>query len=285
MGSLYGYEVETDLTLDRLNEARGERGTIFLDTTPSPLPIPQQEPVATLETEDGGVLVYASYEVADGCLLEMPPTGSFLIEPEARRVTSDAPVRDELFEHRLESAAACTLLAMRGDLALHSAAIEVGGRAVVFCGPSHRGKSTIARVLAASGRRMLAEDGLAIAFEDGPVAYPGARGIRVRDAQGRVTLDTETDPGEPPPQKVAAVILLGERGEQLSVEPLEPATAMARFTSSLIHSGSRGGIAQAFGNLAQLFHTVPPILASVPDDLEALPAAAEELLDAALVAQ
>ena len=126
MGSLYGYEVETELSLARLNDARGERGVLFLDTTTSPLPIPEREPVATLEADDGGTLIYASYEVDDGFLLAMPPTGSFLIEPGAGRVTSDAPVKDELFEHRLESVAVCTLLAMRGDLALHSAAVEAG---------------------------------------------------------------------------------------------------------------------------------------------------------------
>jgi hypothetical protein len=284
MGSLYGYEIETDLPLERLNEAPGARGTLALVASSSPLPAPEGEPVATLEVEDGGPLVYASYEVEGGCLLAMPPSGSFLIEPGAGRVTADCVERDELFEHRLESSALCTLLAMRGDLALHAAAVEAGdGRAVVFCGPSHRGKSTIARTLAAAGHRVLAEDGLVVSLDGTPLAHPGARGIRVRDEVGRVSLDTETGPGEPGPCEVAAVILLGERGEELAIERLQPATAMAGFTSSLIHPGGRGGIAVAFANLARLFHTVPPVLASVPDDLEALPRAAGELLDAALV--
>ncbi|HEY5977050.1 MAG TPA: hypothetical protein VIT85_04270 [Solirubrobacterales bacterium] len=285
MGSLYGYEIETDLQLERLNEAPGERGTLALATSSSPLPIPDEDPVATLETEDGAVVVYSSYEVEGGCLLTMPPSGSFLIEPGPGRVTADTTERDELFEHRLESAAVCTLLAMRGDLALHAAAIEAGdGRAVVFCGPSHRGKSTIARALAAGGHRVLAEDGLVVTLDGPPVAYPGARGIRVRDEHGKVTLDTETGPGEPGHCDVAAVILLGERGEDLAIERLEPAEAMASFTSSLIHPGGRPGIAVAFANLARLFHSVPPVSASVPDDLDALPRAAGELLDAALVA-
>jgi energy-coupling factor transporter ATP-binding protein EcfA2 len=287
MGSIYGFEIETDLQLQRLNGARGERGTLVLAESPSPLEIPAEDPVATLETEDGGATVYAAYEVGENCLLTMPPSGSFLIEPRPGRITTDASERDELFEHRLESAALCTLLAMRGDLALHAAAVEAGesGKAVVFCGPSHRGKSTIARTLAAAGHRVLAEDGLIITVDGTPVAYPGARGIRVRDEGGRVTLDSETGAAEPSPGEVAAVILLGERGVELTVERLEPAEAMARFTSSLIHSGTREGIAGAFGNLARLLHTVPPVLASVPDDLGALPQAAEELLDSALVAQ
>jgi hypothetical protein len=40
-------------------------------------------------------------------------------------------------------------LAMRGDLVLHASAVEVAGQAVLFCGPTLRGKSTLGRVRAA----------------------------------------------------------------------------------------------------------------------------------------
>jgi hypothetical protein len=285
MGSLYGYEIETDLPLERLNEARGERGTLALLAAETALPIPAGEPAAVQKTDDGQVL-YVTYEVERGCLMTMPPSGSFLIDAGAGIVRADAREHDELIEHRLGSTAAATLLAMRGDLALHAAAIEAApGEAVIFCGPSHRGKSTIARALAAAGHPVLAEDGLIVALGEEPIAYPGLRGIRVRDENGRVTLDTETGPRDAGPCGVAALILLDERGQELSVTRLGAAEAMARFTSSLIHPGGRAGISVAFANLAQLFHTVPPVVASMPDDLDALPRAGEELLDSVIVAQ
>ena len=130
MGSLYGYEIESELPLRRLNRAPGTRGDdLDLLGEPPPAAESEGEPVGTLETEDGERCVYASYEIDGGCLLVMPPTGAFLIEPGPGRVTRRREASDdELFEHRLASSAICTLLAMRGDLALHAAAVE-GGRA------------------------------------------------------------------------------------------------------------------------------------------------------------
>ncbi len=78
-------------------------------------------------------------------------------------------------------------------------------------------------------------------------------------------------------------MLLGERGEELEVEVLEPARALALITSNLVHSGGRASLSAAFGNLARLLHSVPAFRASLPDDLGELPAVAERLLDSIAV--
>lgn len=285
MGSLYGFEIESELPLRRLNRAQGTRGTLSVVAAGAPLLEPESEPIDALE-DDTGRRWYASYETEAGYLLTLPPTGSFLLEPLEQRVTVDARDGDlELLEHRLASSAICTLLAMRGDLVLHASAVQVARRAVLFCGPTGRGKSTLARTLGEAGHPVLGEDGVAVELgEDGPVVYPGARGIRVRvpAANGGANTDLVADPapGEPTPCSVAAVALLGERGgESLSVEPLEPPRALALLTSHLVHSGSREEIAAAFERLARLLHTVPAFRAGLPDDLAALPAAAPRLID------
>ena len=242
-------------------------------------------PVSTLVTDDGHCW-YASYELEESrCLIELPPTASFLLEPMSGRIIVDNKDDDaDLLEHRIVSTAASTLLSMRGDLVLHAAAVEVGGRAVLFCGPTQRGKSTPARALGEAGYRLLGEDGVVIELsENGAIAFPGARGVRVRrhDKEGRNRTDLLPDPGdgEPDPCPVAAVVLLGERGERLTVERMESVRALALLTPNLVHSGSRAAIGAAFANLATLLGSTPTFAAALPDDIGALATSVRGLLD------
>lgn len=279
MGSLYGHEVRSELPLCRLNAAAGTRGVLTVVETSTQLVEPEREPEGVLE-DDRGWRWYASYEEDGSCLMFMPPTGAFLLEPEAMRVTVDYRGDDfDLLEHRIASSAICTLLALREDLALHASAVEVGGRAIVFCGPTTRGKSTLARKLGEAGFPVLGEDGIAISLEGEPVAFPGARGIRVRqEGGGSVALAPDPGPREPEPCAVVAAVLLDERGPELEIERLERARALTMFTPNLVHSGGHGSIGNAFGRLAQLLSFVPAYRAALPDDLEALPEAAKILL-------
>ncbi|HEX4464167.1 MAG TPA: hypothetical protein VH042_05965 [Solirubrobacterales bacterium] len=292
MSSLYGFEVKSDLPLLRLNSARGTRGELRIEAAVEPLERPDQAPVSTLISDDGHCW-YASYELDDGrCLIELPPSARFLLEPaggrvvvDSGRVVVDSEASDAaLREHRIVSSAVCTLLAMRGDLVLHASAIEADGRAVLFCGPTQRGKSTLARALGEAGHRLLGEDGVAIELGNGePVAFPGARGVRVRgrDGNGLPRTDLLPDPGSgvPGPCPVAAVVLLGERGERLTVERMQSVRALAMLTPNLVHSGSRIALGAAFANLAGLLSSTLAFAASLPDDLGALRANAELLLD------
>lgn len=289
MSSLYGFEVKSDLPLLRLNSAAGARGELRIEAARQPLQPPARAPAGSLVTDDGRCW-FASYELDGGaCLLRMPPTGSFLLQPAAGRIVVDSTGGDpEVLEHRIASSAICTLLSLRGDLALHAAAVDVEGRAIVFCGPTMRGKSTLARALGEAGCRVLGEDGIAIELsEAGPLAHPGARGVRMRSSDGdggiRTTLLEDPGRGEPGPCPVGAVVLLGERGDELAVEPLEPARALALLTPNLIHSGGRGAVAGAFQRLAVLLSTVPAFEVSLPDDIDALPEACRALLDATRV--
>lgn len=290
MGSLYGFEVVSKLPLRRLNAARGRRGELEIEAAPTRLEPPAAEPVSTLVDEDGRCW-YASYELDDGqCRIDLPPSTAFLLDPDSRRLLVDSTEKDaDLLEHRIVSSAVSTLLAMRGDLVLHASAVETVGGAVVFCGPTQRGKSSLARVLGLSGHGVLGEDGIAVELgEDRTMAFPGARGVRVRsrDAEGRHRTDLFADPGpgEPAPCPVAALVLLAERRAELRVEALEPARALALLTPNLVHSGSRAVIAVAFAQLATLLRSVPAFDASLPDDLSALPRSASALLDAVAVA-
>jgi hypothetical protein len=73
-----------------------------------------------------------------------------------------------------------TLVALaQGDVCLHAASVEVGGRAVVLAGPSRQGKTTLAAAFAGAGHRLLTED-MTRCVPSGPAVYPGPAVVRLR---------------------------------------------------------------------------------------------------------
>ncbi len=131
------------------------------------------------------------------------------------------------------------MLAARGELVLHAAAIVESGRAILVCGPSGRGKSTLAHALETAGCGLLAEDGVALTAEDDRMlAWPGPLGIRLHPVPGdappaepgrrrkRLHL-AAAEPLGPEPVPVGAVLVLGERGgDELAVRELAPEVAL-----------------------------------------------------------
>ena len=63
---------------------------------------------------------------------------------------------------------------------LHASAVRVGGKAVLFCGTSGAGKSTIAAALAQRGYPLITDDVCAIAAEGAaPLVYPDGRQLKL----------------------------------------------------------------------------------------------------------
>lgn len=94
----------------------------------------------------------------------------------------DSPWLEEPVSGLTEVEAACSLaidllqgwLETRPDLlCLHCGAVEIGGRLVVFTGPSRAGKSTLAARLAAGGARLFCDDALPVDARDGCGIAPG----------------------------------------------------------------------------------------------------------------
>lgn len=75
------------------------------------------------------------------------------------------------------------LLNQRGKIVLHASAVEMGGKAVLFCGPSGEGKSTMAAALSMRGHRVIGDDVCAIGFDEKqrPVVSADARRLKLDD--------------------------------------------------------------------------------------------------------
>lgn len=125
------------------------------------------------------------------------------------------------------------LLHLRGAACLHASAVNMSGKAVVFCGPSGSGKSTIAAGLALRGHPLMSDDVIPMrASEDGQslIAGPGLPELRLHPSTvAQLGLVAEvTPPGagqtkaiwrpsqvETSPLPLAAIYLLEPRKEGL----------------------------------------------------------------------
>ena len=83
------------------------------------------------------------------------------------------------------------LLHQRREIVLHASAVRVGDHAVLFCGPSGEGKSTLAAALGEAGHGLVADDLCRIELREGapPLVHCDGRRLRLwEDATQRLGL-------------------------------------------------------------------------------------------------
>ena len=273
MGSIFGYEVVSDVPLRRLSDAVGARGRVHVRRADRPLLDRPGELTVWHEQPGGGGFALARSGVA--LLAWCDATGEYEIDASDATVRCNSRAGGDAWEHRIGTMAVPLLLAELGELALHAAAVDGSGRAVLFAGPSGRGKSTLALAASEGGPPVLSEDGVTIDPDDERLrVWPGLRGVRVEVAdapngsRGRrrfIELPAEREAREPLP--LGAICLLAERGERLEISSLSPAAGVPALVPSLVHSGEAAGLARAFALLARVLVRVPAYRVSVPDDL------------------
>jgi energy-coupling factor transporter ATP-binding protein EcfA2 len=303
VGSVFGYELETELPLSRLREEPGIRGRLRLDLAREPILDCHGELTAWVDPEEG-VPGFALARTSDGLVAWCSVTGSYLLRSGSGQAWVE-PVRlpSPGWEHRLLSMALPLMLAERGDLVIHASAVVVNGRAVLLCGPTGRGKSTLALTMSGLGHPVLAEDGASVTFPGDPLVWPGPRGVRLKSgpAAGGIDPASMRGPGGgrggparevryhflPPaaeagyPAPVGAVIVLEERGEELSVARLGRAHALAALVPNLLHAGRVEGLRPAYARAARLVGSVPVYRATLPDDLDSVSETADGVLSQA----
>jgi hypothetical protein len=118
-------------------------------------------------------------------LWRLPEIGRFLatggvsldVEP-----ASDATVRDVL--PFLLGTGMGAVLYQRGRLPLHASAVSIEGRAIILCGHTGVGKSTLAAALCAAGCALLCDDVAALDVDAAGrvVVWPDGRSLKLLDA-------------------------------------------------------------------------------------------------------
>ena len=180
---------------------------------------------------------------SDSCRITYDTVGTFLIK-EGNQIlydpTSLSETNKKSFRRILENQVMTVLLLQRGLLVLHASAVSINNKAVVFLGDRTAGKSTMTAALHNHGHSMLADDVVAIRFEDDvPMVVPSVPQIRLNTEtvenlgiEDAVRFDHDLSPeklyqtveNQSSPIPIGHVYSLNERRE-VSLDVLDGSTA------------------------------------------------------------
>jgi len=274
-GSCYGFDVSSELPFRFLRDtgAAGSRLAVS---------------VSSEQAEDGArgefVLEWKNREVegqdvqlyADGdrFLVHSNGIGWFGLDPAAGRLTVPDTSADIGREQVVLSAAMSVLFHARGDLPLHSSAVEVDGGAIVLAAPGTFGKTTTAAAFWRAGHRLLNEDLSCVRRGPEPAVLPGPAMIRLRrdvaeaihlpdvetviETPVRVCLALDRERrGDSTPVPIRAIVLMMPPEPQPRIERVDAATAVRDLWALCGMLPTEADAQERFAAAAELADTVP----------------------------
>jgi hypothetical protein len=172
----YGFEVRSPLALRYLRPGSGTPLTVTEGEDPL---LPDGEPVRRWIPRPHHPFEADLYR--DGGLFKLwiKGTGVYLIDPATPAIQVPADAEPVSREERLWGFPAALCFIQRGDLPLHAAAVEAGGRSLLLAAPGRFGKTTLAGAFLRAGHRVLSEDISCLSGRP-PSVIPGPAMLRVR---------------------------------------------------------------------------------------------------------
>lgn len=274
MPSAFGFRVHCQQPL-RFVRSGGGIETLEVVRAPKRRARPEVAPLAEwvlagADHEARGTL----YQVDTGFEFWVTDAGAFHIDPTRGRIEIPE-TRDEVVrEQRLWGIPSTLCYMHRGDLSLHAAAVEVGGRAVLLAAPGRYGKTTLALAFHLHGYRVLSEDLACCRVSPSLELLPGPALLRVRtdiysghapagtqvvlERPDRVYLALDDDrKGSSAPVPIAAIIFLRESPDGLRMERCAPSVALADLWALNFRLRTAAGRARSFRQLSQLAGVLP----------------------------
>lgn len=134
-----------------------------------------------------------TWETSARAILLRIPSIARLLMHEGREISYElaAGASESLLPLFLTGSALGAILHQRGEYVLHASAIEVDGGAMIFCGQSGAGKSSLVAALCAAGFPLLADDVCRVQFgRRGAVVIPDGRRLKLwRDTIAHLGLE------------------------------------------------------------------------------------------------
>jgi hypothetical protein len=296
-GVVYGYEVDSPLALTFLRTGLGDPIAV---AEADPGPEPAGEPILEWKPRPGNPFRARLYGDPSRYGVWIDDMGGFDVEPDVPRITvppDGDPVRRE---ERLWGVPAALCFSRRGDLPLHGSAVEVDGRALVFCGPGRFGKTTLAAAFLRRGHRILSEDLVCSRPGGEPAVIPGPATLRVRpdvyERFGQIagTEVVATDPdrvhlalvdelrGSCEPVPLAGVVILRRGLPDVELYRVEADRFLAELFTVSFNLPTDAERARSFAGVADLAAGVPLWLLDRPLEFDTLDGVVDRLITTCL---
>jgi hypothetical protein len=288
---IYGLDIASDIDLHahRPPLATTPQVTVQLGlTVPAAVAAPEGALVAQWTTDAG--LTATFVRRPDGShLLRFESTCDVIIGQGADHVTVHMfrGVPDAMAGVLVSGTVLSYLLMLRGELVLHASAVDVGGRAIGFVGPSGMGKTTLATLMCRDGALLVTDDVLTTARDatSGFRCALGTTELRLRAAASaladdfvaagshRNTADERRALSVPATAQddlpLAALLIPRPRRDgspDLSLTRMSPASAVVSLLGSprILGIRDQSMLTGPFVQMVELAERVPVFIADVP---------------------
>lgn len=220
---------------------------------------------------------------------------AFRVDPRRSTVEVSPCGPRSRWEPRLWGIPSVACFLRSGDVSLHAAAVDVGGRALVFPAPSRHGKTTLAAAFQQAGHRVLGEDLVRCRTSGPAAAYPGPAMLRVRpDVAQRLGAVRSASPrtrdadrihfelaapcrGDGAAVPLGGIVLLSLGEGPVRLDRVDPAAAISALWPLSFHLPTDAGRARCFGGLARLVDAVAVWRLTRPLRFDDLPQVIERL--------
>ncbi|MGH8875596.1 MAG: hypothetical protein ACRDVM_10160 [Acidimicrobiia bacterium] len=269
VGSCYGFQICSSLRFGFLREGPGDPLLVEEEQPASP----ELPPLVAWEPRPDNPLHARLYPGSrEGTFhLWVEEGGWYRVDPAGGSIGVPAGGDPLMREVRLWGLPLLLCMLHRGDLSLHAASVQVGDRAVLLAAPSRHGKTSLAAAFLAEGHRLLSEDLSCIRSGEAPAAVPGPTGLRIRPdmdsllplpgtrevavTEDRVHLALE-DPGTCLPVPLAGIVLVKDRADRVSLEPVPPMAGLKDLWFLSFHLPTPEGRERKLAGLADLVDRV-----------------------------
>jgi hypothetical protein len=175
VGTCFGFAVRAPFPLMALRTGQGIPLEVIEDGSP-----PEHLGEPLLSWVEGDRALVRLYQQPGEYLVWVESDDWFRIDPDAPSITCIGSISGPRREARIFGLPAALCFMPRGYVAVHAAAVDVEGSALLLAAPGRFGKTTLAAAFAAQGYRLLAEDTTCYRPSPDPSVLPGLAMLRIR---------------------------------------------------------------------------------------------------------